>query len=160
MLARGNGTIPSGVMNGMISLYFKWIHRPSTIIFIFFILFGLYRSFLVQTTLPNEGQAYLKRWIAGAYTSAVLANKPESPTSEELAAWYETFVRDTDITFVSLKARGLMKDDIIIRADIRVKGQPPPDGKSVRYYRMQYSLLLGWCHSRSSNAFSYYILPF
>jgi len=150
----------SGAVDVMISIYFKWINRPSISIFIFFILFCFYRLFLVQATLPDEGQAYLKRWIAGAYTSAAIANKPESPTSEELAAWYDTFVRDTDITFVSIKARGVMKDNIIIRADIRVKGQPPPDGKPVRYYRMNYSLLIGWCHSRQTSAIFYYILPF
>lgn len=140
----------------MTDLFFRLFRQHSLLAVIIIVVFALCRSYFVQASLPTEGQELLKRWIAGEYSSAAIVKKPQSGSEEELVTWSKTLVRPEDITFISINAKGITKKDIIVRADIRVKGLPPPDGPSIRYYRMEYSLLLGWFYRHPTNAFSYY----
>ena len=135
---------------------FSMLRQHSAAAVAVIVLVALFRLFIVQTTLPNEGQAYLKRWVAGEFSAAAIAAKPSSPTEEELAAWRTTLVQPEDVSFASLKVKGMTGKHYLIRADIRIKGAPPPQGPSVIYYKLDYFLLGGWQMKYRTTAFSYY----
>ena len=63
------------------------------------------------------------------------------------------------IELPSIQARG-RGDDVVVRVEIRVDGKEPPEGESVRYYRMSHSALTGWRVRRETTALSYYLKLF
>jgi len=67
----------------------------------------------------------------------------------------EILARDR-VTFRSIKAHGAL-DDIVVRADIRVDGGPPPVGDRVRYFRMHYSTITGWIMDYETTVVAYYL---
>ncbi len=45
----------------------------------------------------------------------------------------------------------------MVRAEILVDGGTPPDGRSVRYFRMRHSMVTGWRMRYEAHAVSYYL---
>jgi hypothetical protein len=62
------------------------------------------------------------------------------------------------ITFPSLSSRG-GRGHFCVRAEIRIDGGPPPDSRSVRYFRLSNTALLGPVLEEETFALSYYV-PF
>jgi hypothetical protein len=64
------------------------------------------------------------------------------------------------VTCPKITAHGSL-DDAVVRAEVLIDGAPPPDGRSVRYFRMSYSSVLGWhLESRRATALQYYLALF
>jgi hypothetical protein len=61
-----------------------------------------------------------------------------------------------DVEIVSISARG-RGEKIIARAEIRVGGEEPPDGRPVRYFRMRHSMATGWTVRSETQSWSYYL---
>ena len=63
-----------------------------------------------------------------------------------------------DVEFTSIAALGRMgAPAILVRAEITVDGGPPPDGRSVRYFRVTRKFTEdGWMVVGDSNAYFYY----
>jgi hypothetical protein len=61
-----------------------------------------------------------------------------------------------NIDIVSINARG-RGGNYVARVEIRVDGSQPPDGKSVRYFKMSHSTVTGWRVLRESNPWSYHL---
>lgn len=63
-----------------------------------------------------------------------------------------------DIQFTSIAAHGSIGAPVVlVRAEITVDGGPPPDGRSVRYFRMTRKILDGgWMIVGESSAYFYY----
>ena len=65
---------------------------------------------------------------------------------------------ERDVEFTSIAAHGRMGGAaILVRAEITVDGGPPPDGRSVRYFRVMRKFMEGgWMVVGDSSAYFYY----
>ena len=135
--------------------------KGTNAIIVLVVLIGIfgYKYYSAQSTLATEGADELKFWLSGEYKTNALADfksfesKVENPKDIEKRAL--KIIDAGKVEFLSLKARGASKD-IIVRAEISVNGKPPENGKAVRYFRMEYSMLTGkWYVRRETTAFSY-----
>lgn len=64
-----------------------------------------------------------------------------------------------DVEFKSIAARGAIGGSVtLVRADITVDGGPPPDGRSVRYFRVQRKFMGGgWMVIGESDSYRYFM---
>ena len=64
-----------------------------------------------------------------------------------------------DVEFTSIAARGKMGAPVIfVRAEITVDGGPPPDGRSVRYFRMSTKFIGGgWMVVCEGDSYGYFM---
>jgi len=113
-----------------------------------------------RSTLESEAADELKFWLRGEYVSSGLHGvDPDQMTDEELQAKGEELLKLSEIEFTSIKARG-RGDDIVVKVEVRVSGQEPPDGRPVRYFRMEHSVVTGWRVRHQTTALSYYLKLF
>ncbi len=113
-----------------------------------------------RSTLQTEAADELKLWVRGEYLSQGLHGiDPEQMTEEELQEKGEELLSLSEVQFISISARG-RGDDIVVKVEIRVSGQEPPDGKPVRYFRMEHSVVTGWRVLHETTALSYYLKLF
>jgi len=63
-----------------------------------------------------------------------------------------------DVEFRSIAARGKMSSSVtFVRADLTVDGGPPPDGRSVRYFRVSRKFVgEGWMVVGESDSYTYF----
>ena len=112
-----------------------------------------------RQTLDTQAGDELKNWLKGEYAGKHLAEL-RATTPENSQAAVDRFLDGLNgITFTSLTARG-RGDDIVVRAEIRINGQPPGDGRAVRYFRMVHAQLTGWRYRNETTAWSYYLKVF
>lgn len=113
-----------------------------------------------RRTLESEAADELKVWIRSEYLARGLHGvDPGQLTEEELQAKGEELLSLNEVQFTSISARG-RGDDIVVKVEIRVSGEEPPDGKPVRYFRMSHSTVTGWRVRRETTALSYYLKLF
>lgn len=113
-----------------------------------------------RSTLESEAADELKLWLRGEYVSRGLHGVDTSQMSEEeLQAKGEELLALNEVEFASIAARG-RGDDVVVKVEIRVSGEEPPDGKPVRYFRMSHSTLTGWRVRHETTALSYYLKLF
>lgn len=127
--------------------------------------FGAYRMVSMQTELETEALEQLEAYLAAEYGSAEVAALSDAMESQEpladsdASARAERIVASQNISFPSVNARGMWEGrdggDVVVRVEIEVDGGPPPDGESVRYYRMRYRGLSGWQVRGRVSAWSY-----
>jgi len=61
-----------------------------------------------------------------------------------------------DVEFSSIAARGKIGAPVtLVRAEVTVDGGPPPDGRSVRYFRMSTKFTGGWMVIGESDSYGY-----
>ncbi len=113
--------------------------------------FMAYRFFDATSTIDTDAAAELKFSLWGQYASRLMAEKPE-PTEE---TGRRALALD-NIQFPDISGRGT-PGDMVVRVRILVDGSPPPDGRSVRYFRMEYSQLTKWRYVRETFAIAYYL---
>ena len=91
-------------------------------------LYGL--TFVIgRKTLDDDALAPIRQQLQGEYTLSLLPGvDPQQPDP----AGVDRLLALDGITFATVSARG-SGDDVIVRLEPRVDGQPPPDGRSVRY---------------------------
>lgn len=105
-----------------------------------------------RRTLDDDALAPVRQQLQGEYSLVLLPGvDPQQPDP----AAVERLLALDRITFASVSARG-SGDNVIVRVEPRVDGSPPPDGRSVRYFRMSWSALQGWRLRHETTAFKYY----
>jgi len=118
-----------------------------------------FRYNAMRSTVATEAADELRFWLAAEYMSMGLPALEQAIESGDAAAAElqarEIVARDR-IEFPSLTARGA-PDDVVVRAEILVDGDTPPDGQSVRYFLMEHSTVTGWRMRREVTAVSYYL---
>ena len=102
-----------------------------------------------MSTIEIAAAEVLKFSLWGEYASRLMAERPE-PTEETAR---RALALD-NIQFPEINGRGT-PSDMVVRVRIVVDGSPPPDGRSVRYFRMEYSQLTKWRYVRETTAFAY-----
>ena len=127
------------------------------------VMFGTvwgYRQWSSRKELDTEAINAIRPWIVAQYMSAALHETKNIPletlSPQEREAMSEKLLASGKVEIKSIEAHGFT-DNTIVRVEVLVDGQPPPDGKSVRYYRMKYSMLLGWTYDREVDAVSYWL---
>jgi hypothetical protein len=66
-----------------------------------------------------------------------------------------------DVQFTSIAARGRMGGPVtLVRAELTVDGGPPPDGVSIRYFRISRKFTGGWMVVGKSDSYSYFMALF
>ncbi len=129
---------------------------PAIVVIVLLTAFAVFRYSTMKSTLSTEAAEVLKTWLSARYAAAELDRIEASgnglPTPEQTDA----LLRTAQVEIASVSARG-SRDDIVVRAEIRVAGGPPPDGQSVRYYHMTHSLATGWRLKRETWKWAYYL---
>jgi len=114
----------------------------------------------LRATLATEAVEALKPWIAGRFMEAALHEVEGRPLAQlspaERNALARRLLAARRIEVRSIQARGL-GEDVVVRVEVFVDGRPPPDGQTVRYYRMSYSTLLGWTFRQEVGPLSYWL---
>jgi hypothetical protein len=118
-------------------------------------LYGL--TFVVsRRALDDKALEQIRHQLRGEYTAALLPGVDPSHPDPDAVARLTALER---IEFASVSVRGF-GNDVIVRVEPRVDGEPPPDGRDVRYYRMSHSALTGWRVRHQSTAWRYYTRVF
>lgn len=126
--------------------------KAITAIAIFALVF-LWRVTAAHATLGPEVEEQLRFWLRGEYTSAVLEGLERG--DPDAKAYREG---TNTIVFQSVGVKGT--NPVYVRVEVRVDGRDPPDGRPVRYFEFEHSLVLGWRYKRDISALSYYLKLF
>ena len=107
---------------------------------------------------PDERQLeYIRSHLWAVYNGKkVQAAKAalDAGDEEEVEDAAKDLIKLEEIEFVSVRTRGTK--EVVVRLEIKVRGQAPPDGRSVRYWRMRRSML-GWTMEYETTALAYYL---
>ncbi len=126
-------------------------------------LLCLYGLMTRDASLDAQAGEVLKAWIGTQYMGEALAKyqiNGKSNFNEETAEQgLNELLAAGDITFPSIKARG-KKRNVVVRVEVLVDGNTPPDGKCVRYFSMNHSSAIGWTMNHETFWTSYFIKIF
>ncbi len=112
-------------------------------------------------TLPPAAVDPITTELAAEYARQLLpqlqqAAQAQSPVDEAQTEQLVRQLSTDNIEITSIAARG-GGDDIVARVDIVVDGGLPSDGKTTRYYKMEYSTVTGWRVRYEVGKWSYYL---
>ena len=121
--------------------------------------FAGYRYVGARTSLDSAGADELRFWLAAEYQCEGLPALEQAVAggdAQAAEAQAQEIIARSRIEFPLMDARGT-PDDLVVRVKVLVDGHEPPDGRSVRYFRMRYSTVMGWRMQRETTALSYYL---
>lgn len=116
--------------------------------------FVVFRTVSARTLLDAQAQETLEVWIRGDVIRLLQADSTLSPT-ERGQAMVDAF----DVSIRSVAARGPL-DDTVVKVELDPNPAFPPEFDLVRYYRMRYSVFLGWTYERDSKALLWHLALF
>jgi len=110
-----------------------------------------YKYTTAITALDTNGKKVIQDWVASEYQRYHLARTDLS--DEEKGA---ILLHTKSIELVSMTARGGL-DSMSVRVVIG-ENEAHPDGMEyIQYYKLKYSSVSGWQHSRTITALRYYL---
>jgi hypothetical protein len=123
------------------------------------------QSYLRMRTVDDGMQTAMREKLLNEYSgrsakdvSRLLAEARDGEPVEPLPE-----VVPRDVEFTSLGAHGKIGARVIlVRAELKVDGTVPPDGRSIRYFQLSRKFMeSGWMVVGESNSYSYYreLLP-
>ena len=119
-----------------------------------------YKFYAMKSTLDTDATKVIKFWLLAEYAGEALDNPKyknfEALPRAEADRAAEELLKLQRIDIKSIGARG-KGDDIVVRVEIAVDGKTPPDGKSIRYFRMTHSTITGWRMKWDASWISYYL---
>ena len=133
----------------MSRIQIKLTGAKAVVAFLLVAAFMGYRYLNATSTIESDAAEELKFWLQGQYASRLMAESPQ-PTEETAR---RALALD-NIQFSEINGRGT-PSDMIVRVRILVNGSPPPDGRPVRYFRMEYSQLTKWKLVRETTGLAY-----
>ena len=111
--------------------------------------------------LDRQAIEGLKPHLKGRILSQALDNRPWNKLSDaEKKEFSDLAVSMTnpEIDLNNVSARGFGSRRVV-RVEVSLQGKPPPDGRTVRYFSMEYSLLFGWIYRQEVGPLSYWLAP-
>lgn len=136
--------------------------KPAVAILILVAVFFLWRILVTNDTVAPELEERVRQELAAEYSRFLLPSIEEGVATKDSARLEADVARlkayTKKITFTSLKSRG-GGNNLYVRANILVDGDPPPVGNPVRYFHFSHSMLLGYIYQREAWALDYYF-PF
>lgn len=130
--------------------------RKALVVLFIVLAIGGYRYYTRQTTVDAGAKEKIQTWLFSEYARKALGKIKTEGIENLTEAEVEGVLNLEKIQIKSIKARG-RRDDVVVRVEFMVDGKPPPDGKSVRYFKMRHSLITGWSMKRNTTALSYYL---
>jgi hypothetical protein len=134
-------------------------NKQGAVVLVVFAALFAWNYYRVQKEAPHAVIEPLKTALAAEYAREVmpaLEAAMDANNRGEAVKRSETMLATMEgVEIVSVSARGT-GDEICIRAEIRVSGSDPPDGRRVRYFEFSRSSLLGWVYCGPSSALQYY----
>lgn len=119
-----------------------------------------FRYITLWEDLKPDQLGILRHEISQGYIRTELPRLEEALDSGDVEATdrasKDALIRPEDVEIKNVAARGSF-EDLIVRVEIRFRGQRPPDGKDVRYFKMDRSMLLGWRIVREVSSWQYYV---
>lgn len=126
---------------------------PALLVLATMIAFGAWRAYAARVTLDTDARERIEEQLEARYLRDALADLGGGiPNGEQV----EDLLRSGRIEIRSLSARGT-PDDMAVRVEATLDGQPPPDGEPVTYWRMSYSTVTGWRVERATSALSWWL---
>lgn len=113
-----------------------------------------YQFHAARASLDNAGREVVEQWLAAEYQRYHL-----SRTDLDDAQRAELLLAAADVDIVSLDARG-KPESLAVRVEIEPGAAHPPGSPSIRYLRMEHSLLTGWHHRGKLRPWEYYLTLF
>lgn len=150
---------PRGNANTMTIRVKGWAAIP---VIVLLALFVTYRAVSAQSALMGQQGELLQSHLRGVYSSLALpglraALSEDDP--EDLGRRVDEVASLDTIKFTSVGVKGT-GDEVVVKVTIEVAGQPPPDGKPVRYFLLRHQNIGGWRVVREVGSFSYYLKLF
>ena len=119
-----------------------------------------FRQWSINSSLDTGAVQAIKPWIIGHLENAALRESQNKPfdqlSQQERAALSQKLIAANRVEIKSIQAHGL-GDRTVVRVEVLVDGKPPPDSKTIHYYKMNYSTLLGWSYRQEVDAVSYWL---
>jgi len=126
----------------------------------FAVLYVLWQC-AMRATVDTEAVEALKPWIAGQFMNSALREAGGRPLKElspqERKALGRKMMAAKKVEIRSIQARSAGENDIVVRVEALIDGMPPPDGKTIHYYRMHYSVLTGWSFDQEVGPLLYWL---
>jgi hypothetical protein len=104
-------------------------------------------------TLDAAARDAVRSWVVGEYHRVPLVSRGLVPQLDSAAA--TELLRQSGVEIRSITARG-WNDNAVVRVELSGHGGPPPDGRSVRYFRLLHFPASGWRVVGESTALRYY----
>lgn len=149
-------------MNGFQSREIRITGKPALVILTLLALVFAWKLAVTREGVPPEVERRIRGVLEAEYASTLLPEVRRGMDSGDRAQTKAAARRLLDmresISFVSLKSRGGGRN-YIVRAQIEVKGGPPPKGGRVRYFRFSHSAITGYVYNEEVWAPDYWI-PF
>lgn len=117
-----------------------------------------YRFYTRFQTVSDDGRGALREWLVKDYTGRgpkALAKRVADYRAGLPDRPLELPTVMPHVDFVSLSAHG-SRDAMVVRTEISVDGEPPPDGRPVRYLFLTTRPAGGWMVLSESDSFNYY----
>lgn len=121
---------------------------------------GVFYQVRMRSTLSTEAVEKLRPFIVARVAGDALREmggrsfEEMSPGERDALAARLPAADRVEIRSISAHGTG---ERVVVRAEVLVDGKPPPDGKTLRYYSMHYSTLMGWSFDQEVGALSYWL---
>lgn len=115
---------------------------------------GLFRITTASARLDAQARAKLEAWVQAELIRPILADSARS--LEEKGA---AITQASSVNIRSLAVRGKLSN-AVVRVELAPNAALPPGTDLVRYYRMQYSSLIGWKHRGNATQLAWYLAAF
>ena len=113
-----------------------------------------FRWYTAREALDTAGREYLEEWIAMELARPLLAD-----TTTSLEERGQAVLAATKVRIRSMSGRGPL-DDLVVKVELEPSSDLPAGTELVRYYRLEYSTIMGWRHRADATALSYYLSIF
>jgi hypothetical protein len=107
-----------------------------------------------RAKIDTQGRAALETWVQNELIRPILAD-----TTRSLAQRGAAIEQASSVTIRSLAVRGPLSN-AVVRVELAPNPALPPGTDLVRYYRAQYSLIMGWRHHGRASKWDWYLAAF
>jgi len=139
-------------------------NKQGAAVILIIVILVAWRVFVIRAEAPEAVKEPLREALAVEYAGQALPSIEASVAANDLDSLSKRFsnLKTTmeTIEVSSITARTASEDGIYIRAEVRVNGGDPPDGRTVRYFLFGRSSIAGWHYQRDATAFEYYTTLF
>ncbi|MBI1395091.1 MAG: hypothetical protein GC151_03850 [Betaproteobacteria bacterium] len=127
------------------------------------IAFVAFRFGTRSSAMESQGVEQVRHWLVAESMRAALPRMQAAMDGRQGGDDYLTEtaedLQEKNFEIVSVTTHGL-GSRVVARVEVRFKGQPPPDGRNVRYLTMTYSMVTGWIVEREATKWDYYMAVF
>ena len=126
---------------------------PAVAILAVFVLIGGFRYCSTSSEISPQARESIQTYLDARYAAHFLDDPEFLANPDEMA---EELLAGVDIVDIKVKGR----KEKIVRVEIAVNGQAPPDGESIKYFRVTDSMMMGEVFEGEVTSFSWHLKLF